>query len=173
LLQQSIAARIQFVEPIGASSIDGRLQFLERHGAVIVGVNLLIDDPDPDERERRLRPAVEAIFDVAISLGGTITGEHGVGCAQSRYLKLCRNPVALAAMRGIKDAFDPSDGFLLDTGSTPNTCANATDGSTAVEPTMDPEHVAQAVVHMAGLPLDANVQFMTIMATKMPFIGRG
>ena len=47
------------------------------------------------------------------------------------------------------------------------------DGSIAVEPTMDPEHVAQAVVHMAGLPLDANVQFMTIMATKMPFIGRG
>ena len=47
------------------------------------------------------------------------------------------------------------------------------DGSIAVEPTMDPEHVARAVVHMAGLPLDANVQFMTIMATKMPFIGRG
>ncbi len=47
------------------------------------------------------------------------------------------------------------------------------DGSTAVEPTMDAEHVAQAVVHMAGLPLDVNVQFMTIMATKMPFIGRG
>jgi len=47
------------------------------------------------------------------------------------------------------------------------------DGSIAVEPTMDPEHVAQAVVHMAGLPLDANVQFMTIMATKMPFVGRG
>ncbi len=47
------------------------------------------------------------------------------------------------------------------------------DGSTAVEPTMDAEHVAQALVHMAGLPLDVNVQFMTIMATKMPFIGRG
>ncbi len=43
----------------------------------------------------------------------------------------------------------------------------------AVEPTMDVEHVARAVVHMASLPLDANVQFMTIMATKMPFIGRG
>jgi len=46
-------------------------------------------------------------------------------------------------------------------------------GEMAVEPTMDAEHVAQAVVHMAGLPLEANVQFMTIMATKMPFIGRG
>ena len=41
------------------------------------------------------------------------------------------------------------------------------------EPTMDVENVANAVVYMAGLPLDANVQFMTIMATSMPFIGRG
>ena len=47
------------------------------------------------------------------------------------------------------------------------------DGSMAVEPTMNVQHVADAVVHMAGLPLDANVQFMTIMATKMPFVGRG
>ncbi|NKC15823.1 MAG: SDR family NAD(P)-dependent oxidoreductase [Gammaproteobacteria bacterium] len=47
------------------------------------------------------------------------------------------------------------------------------DGSTRVEPRMDVEHVANAVVHMASLPLDANVQTMTIMATKMPFLGRG
>ena len=47
------------------------------------------------------------------------------------------------------------------------------DGSMAVEPTMNVQHVADAVVHMANLPLDANVQFMTIMATKMPFVGRG
>ncbi len=46
-------------------------------------------------------------------------------------------------------------------------------GLVAVEPTMDVEHVASAVVYMASLPLDSNVQFMTIMATKMPFIGRG
>ena len=46
-------------------------------------------------------------------------------------------------------------------------------GSILKEPTMDVDHVAQAVVYMAGLPLDANVQFMTIMATKMPYIGRG
>ena len=46
-------------------------------------------------------------------------------------------------------------------------------GTISVEPTMDVEHVAQAVVYMAGLPLEANVQFMTVMATKMPFIGRG
>ena len=46
-------------------------------------------------------------------------------------------------------------------------------GSIEVEPTFDVNHVAQAVVYMANLPLDANVQFMTVMATKMPFIGRG
>ncbi|WP_019907080.1 SDR family oxidoreductase [Methylobacterium sp. 77] len=47
------------------------------------------------------------------------------------------------------------------------------DGSLKVEPVMDARHVADAVVYMAGLPLDANVQFMTVMATKMPYIGRG
>ena len=47
------------------------------------------------------------------------------------------------------------------------------DGSLAVEPTMNVQHVADAVVHMASLPLDANIQFMTVMATKMPFVGRG
>jgi NAD(P)-dependent dehydrogenase (short-subunit alcohol dehydrogenase family) len=46
-------------------------------------------------------------------------------------------------------------------------------GDIATEPTMDANHVARAVVYMAGLPLDANVLFMTIMATKMPFVGRG
>ena len=46
-------------------------------------------------------------------------------------------------------------------------------GEIAVEPVMDVRHVARAVVYMASLPLDANVQFMTVMATKMPFIGRG
>ena len=47
------------------------------------------------------------------------------------------------------------------------------DGSIQTEPRMDVEKVADAVVHMAALPLDANIQFMTIMATKMPYIGRG
>ncbi len=46
-------------------------------------------------------------------------------------------------------------------------------GTIAPEPLMDVNHVAQAVVHMAELPLESNVQFMTIMATKMPFVGRG
>ncbi|MYA80078.1 MAG: SDR family oxidoreductase [Acidobacteriia bacterium] len=47
------------------------------------------------------------------------------------------------------------------------------DGSIAVEPTMDADHIARAVVYMASLPLDANVLTMTVMATQMPFVGRG
>ncbi len=46
-------------------------------------------------------------------------------------------------------------------------------GEIAIEAMMDVEHVATSVVHMASLPPDANVQFMTVMATKMPFVGRG
>jgi len=47
------------------------------------------------------------------------------------------------------------------------------DGSVRAEPVMDIEHIGNAIVHMSNLPLSANVQFMTIMATKMPFVGRG
>ena len=46
-------------------------------------------------------------------------------------------------------------------------------GDVQVEPTMDVQHVADAIVYIANLPLDANVQFMTVMATQMPYIGRG
>ena len=46
-------------------------------------------------------------------------------------------------------------------------------GTKMVEPRMNVQHVAEAILYMANLPLDANVQFMTVMATKMPFIGRG
>ena len=46
-------------------------------------------------------------------------------------------------------------------------------GRLEVEPTIDPAVIARAVIYMASLPLDANVQFMTVMATKMPYIGRG
>ena len=47
------------------------------------------------------------------------------------------------------------------------------DGNIRSEATMDVAHVASSILHIANLPLDANVQFMTLMATKMPFIGRG
>jgi NAD(P)-dependent dehydrogenase (short-subunit alcohol dehydrogenase family) len=47
------------------------------------------------------------------------------------------------------------------------------DGRIAAEPMIDVEHVAEAILYMAGLPLAANVQFMTLLATRMPFVGRG
>jgi NADP-dependent 3-hydroxy acid dehydrogenase YdfG len=47
------------------------------------------------------------------------------------------------------------------------------DGTTALEPTIDVSHVAAAVVYMASLPLDVNVPSVTVMATKMPYAGRG
>jgi hypothetical protein len=47
------------------------------------------------------------------------------------------------------------------------------DGSMRPEPTFDVDHVGRAISFIAALPLDANVQFLTIMATKMPFVGRG
>lgn len=47
------------------------------------------------------------------------------------------------------------------------------DGRTAVKPLMDVVHAARAVAHMSDLPLDANVLFMTVMATDMPYVGRG
>ena len=46
-------------------------------------------------------------------------------------------------------------------------------GTTEVEPTFDVKYVANSVLHMANLPLDTNIPFMTIMATKMPYAGRG
>jgi len=47
------------------------------------------------------------------------------------------------------------------------------DGSMAIEPTINVQHIADSVMHMASLPLDANVQFITVMATQMPLVGRG
>ncbi|MDB5648069.1 SDR family oxidoreductase [Methylobacterium sp.] len=53
------------------------------------------------------------------------------------------------------------------------TGARQADGSISPEPVMDARHVADAVVYMAGLPLSANVQFLTVVATNMPYLGRG
>ncbi len=52
-------------------------------------------------------------------------------------------------------------------------CCLQADGTRKPEPRMDLSHVADAVLYMATLPLEANVQFLTVMATQMPFIGRG
>ena len=76
-------------------------------------------------------------------------------------------------------AFDIACGQIdIGNAETPLTAKMATgtlqaNGETRPEPYLDVRHVADAVLYMAGLPLEANVQFMTVMATKMPFIGRG
>ncbi|WGF88528.1 SDR family oxidoreductase [Marinivivus vitaminiproducens] len=76
-------------------------------------------------------------------------------------------------------AFDIAVGQIdIGNATTPMTARMATgvlqaDGSTAVEPTIDPVHIGKAVAYMASLPLDANVLTMTVMANKMPMVGRG
>jgi glycolate oxidase len=66
----------------------------------------LTDERDKDEI-RRAHAAFEEIFDAAISMGGTITGEHGVGLAKKKYLPRLVGESGIRAMRGIKQAFDP------------------------------------------------------------------
>jgi NAD(P)-dependent dehydrogenase (short-subunit alcohol dehydrogenase family) len=75
---------------------------------------------------------------------------HGIACGQID-IGNAETPMTAAMPKGVLQA----------------------NGERAVEPVMDVEHVAGAVLHMASLPLESNVQFMTIMATKMPYIGRG
>ncbi|HIQ02614.1 MAG TPA: FAD-binding protein [Anaerolineales bacterium] len=73
-----------------------------------VHVNVLKDDIS-DERWERLVPAVtEEIYRLALSLGGTITGEHGIGAGRRRYLPLALDPAQIELMRRIKEAFDPN-----------------------------------------------------------------
>jgi len=73
--------------------------------------------------------------------------------------------------QGLKQIIDLGDGrtIEIETGK----LAKQADGSVKPEATMDPSHVVNSVYHIAQLPLDANVQFMTVMATSMPYIGRG
>jgi NADP-dependent 3-hydroxy acid dehydrogenase YdfG len=73
----------------------------------------------------------------------------------------CQIDIGNAATDMVKDNLEQGDG------------AAQANGSVLKEPTMDLDHVGRAIVHMASLPLDTNVLFMTIMATKMPFVGRG
>jgi glycolate oxidase len=88
-----------------------------RHGLLAVSyghaadgnIHVNIVQP-PGERERWLAhrsAAIEEIFRAVVALGGTITGEHGVGLTQREYLSLRHAPAALAAMRGVKSLLDP------------------------------------------------------------------
>jgi len=68
--------------------------------------NLLFDRRDPEEWQR-VQQATEAIFEAAVELGGTLSGEHGVGMLKRPYLPLAVDPVAIELMRGIKQTLDP------------------------------------------------------------------
>jgi NAD(P)-dependent dehydrogenase (short-subunit alcohol dehydrogenase family) len=83
----------------------------------------------------------------ALSLDGR---EHNIACGQLD-LGNALTEMAMPMTRGVRQA----------------------DGRIAIEATMDVEHAASALLYMAGLPLAANVQFMTVMATAMPYVGRG
>jgi glycolate oxidase len=89
----------------------------ERHALIAISYGHAADGnihvnvvQPPGQRERWLanrNAAIEEIFRAVVALGGTITGEHGVGMTQRDYLKLRHSPEALAAMRAVKAAFDP------------------------------------------------------------------
>ena len=68
--------------------------------------NILFDKRDAEERER-VEAAVQALFEAAVELGGTLSGEHGVGMLKRPYMELALGPLAIEVMRGIKSALDP------------------------------------------------------------------
>ena len=97
------------------------------------------------------------------------TAKHAItGLTRSLSLDGRKHDIACSQIDIGNAATEMVENLLVDGGG-----ARQANGTFAPEPTMDLEHVARAVVYMAGLPLSANVQFMTLMATKMPYIGRG
>ncbi len=73
-----------------------------------VHANFMISGLDPDEL-KRVEKAVEEVFDLAISYGGSITGEHGVGITKAPFMKKQFRPEEIEIMRGIKNVFDPKN----------------------------------------------------------------
>lgn len=90
-----IAARFGLLIPVYGHISDGNLH-----------PNILFDRHDPEEVERVNRAAAE-IFQAAVRLGGTLTGEHGIGTLKKEFLAMALDPVELEMMRRVKDAFDP------------------------------------------------------------------
>jgi glycolate oxidase len=91
-----------------AERYDVRIISFGHAGDGNVHVNVLKDDL-PDERWDVIVPAVtEEIYQLALSMGGALTGEHGIGATRRRYLPLALDDEQINIMRGIKDAFDPN-----------------------------------------------------------------
>ncbi len=72
-----------------------------------IHVNLLYDSQDP-EQQRRAKPCLDGVFDLVLSLGGTLSGEHGIGREKRDYIGREIDPATLGLMRGIKQQFDPA-----------------------------------------------------------------
>jgi glycolate oxidase len=92
-----IAARDRLLIPCFGHAGDGNIH-----------VNVMLDPADADEAARAKR-AVEEIFRIAVGLGGTISGEHGIGYSKAPYLHIALTPETIAAMRRLKAAFDPNN----------------------------------------------------------------
>jgi D-lactate dehydrogenase len=96
--------------------IDGLEKLSREYGIPIVNfghagngnihVNLLYDSQDP-QQERNALPCVSKVFDLVLKLGGTLSGEHGIGIAKRDYINRAIDPVTLDLMRRIKRQFDP------------------------------------------------------------------
>jgi NAD(P)-dependent dehydrogenase (short-subunit alcohol dehydrogenase family) len=121
-----------------------------RGGRIINNGSLAAHAPRPHSAPYTTSKHAVTGLTKSLSLAGR---EHDIAC--------CQIDIGNAATDMIKAILQDGAG------------ATQADGSKAAEPTLDLDHVARAVIHMASLPLEANIQFMTIMATNMPFIGRG
>jgi glycolate oxidase len=92
---RAIAARYDLLIPVYGHISDGNLH-----------PNILFDRHDPEEVDRVNRAAAE-IFEAAVSLGGTLTGEHGIGSLKKEFLSMALDPMELELMRRVKSSFDP------------------------------------------------------------------
>ena len=102
-----------------------------------------------------------------MSVAYTATKHAMTGITKTLSLDLRKHDIAVSQIDIGNAATEMTDRMVQGQG------VPQANGSYMIEPRMDVKHVASAIVYMASLPLDANVQFMTIMATKMPFVGRG
>ena len=102
-----------------------------------------------------------------MSIAYTSTKHAVTGITKTLSLDLRKHDIAVSQIDIGNAATEMTDRMVQGQG------VMQANGTYAIEPRMDVQHVADAIVFMAKLPLDSNVQFMTIMATKMPFVGRG
>ena len=72
-------------------------------------VNIIKDEMNDDDWNNKVPLGIREIFELCVSLKGTISGEHGIGYVQKNYMDIAFNPVQLALMKGIKKLFDPNN----------------------------------------------------------------